>query len=185
MNTTSGRIRRLLAAFFLVSLTLLGTAGISAPAQAAPYGTTISITITFTTNAQGQEVVTITITKGGKTRVYKIIIHSVAQTLGTIATDANGNASGGFAVPAGFSGSHSIEVLDTVTGVSTSTSVALPMSGGSTSGGSTSTGGSGSGGLPNTGAAVIGLGALAITFLAAGGGLLVAGRRRGRAHQAA
>lgn len=181
MKNSSALIRRLLAIFAMVSLTLLGTAVATNTAEAAPYNNSISITVTFGTNSQGQEVVTVTISHGAANRTYKIVIHSTPQTLGFITTDASGNGAGTFLVPAGFSGSHSIQVIDTVTGATVgSVPVDVPASGGATpiSGGS-------SGGLPNTGAAILGVGVLALAFLAGGGLLLMVGRKRGNAKQAA
>lgn len=180
MKNSSSLIRRLLAIFAMVSLTLVGTAVASNTAEAAPYGAGASITVTFGTNSQGQEIVTVTISNGEPNTVYEVQIHSTPVTLGTITTDANGNGTGTFVVPAGFSGSHTIVVINTKTGQATSTAVDVPASGSSTP----VTGGSSSG-LPNTGAAILGVGVLALAFLAGGGLLLMFGRKRGNSKQAA
>lgn len=171
MKNTSGRIRRLLALLVLATLALVGTAS---AASAAPYGTnTVSVSVSETTSPSGQVTVTVTISDGLANTVYTVVLHSTPTTLGMLTTDASGNASGSFAIPAGFTGAH--EVLVTAAGSSSaaaSTGINLPASGSS----STTTGGSGD--LAFTGAAVIGLGVLAVALLGAGGMLLFVGRRR-------
>lgn len=179
-------LRRLLAIFAMVSLTLLGSAVASNAADAAPYGGSMSVTVTFGTNSSGQETVTVTITNGAAVRTYKIELQSTSAVLGFITTNASGNGSGTFVLPAGVTGPQNILVIDTVTGQVTSVAVDVPASGGATPVSSTgSSGGSSSGGLPNTGAAILGVGVLAVAFLLGGGLLLAVGRRRGNAKPAA
>jgi LPXTG-motif cell wall-anchored protein len=180
MNGTATTARRRLGPLVLAMLVLamLVQATAAGTAGAAPYSTTVSVTIAFSTNAQGQQTVPITITNGVPHRSYEIIIHSTPRSLGTITTDGNGNGSATFIVPAGFTGSHSVEVRDAVTGHSTSTAVALTHV---DTGAPASTSGKASGdGLPNTGAAALGVGALVLVLLAAGAALYLTGRRRSR-----
>ena len=184
MKNSSALVRRLLALFAMVSLTLLGTAVATNTAEAAPYGGGISVTVTFGTNSSGQETVTVAITNGAANRTYRIELQSTSAVLGTITTNASGNGTGTFVLPAGSGGPQTILVIDTVTGATVaSVPVDVPASGGATPISSGSSGSSG--GLPNTGAAILGVGVLALAFLAGGGLLLMVGHKRGKAKQAA
>jgi hypothetical protein len=186
----------MLVAVALVATTATADAGavrtsrVTAVQAAAPEQPSISITITI--NAQGQTVVTIVVTAEGAFITFTVILHSDAVTLGSFTTDAQGNGGGDFAIPAGFTGAHSIELVNTKTGVSSFQAVQLPDAATTNQNagvgavnatpiagaGATPPSTSGNDGLAFTGAAVVGIGVLAVLLLGAGGILLIMGRRR-------
>ena len=195
MKTATGRTRKFIATLMLLAVVMLGLAG---PSTAAPpYGTgVLTITISITNPGPGQTI-TITITGAGQFDTIIIVIHSAPVTLGTFTASANGSLSAPVTIPSSFSGAHTIVATDQQTGLSTSIPITIgatvpgngsstvPGNGSSTLAGNGSStvpgnGSSDAGGLPNTGAAVMGLGALALVLLAGGGTLLILGRRRVR-----
>lgn len=165
------KLTRLAAAAGLMIAAGIGGVVVAAPASAYPDGQIGTARINSTVFPPGGNVV-VTVentTPGGLT----MQIFSAPVTIGTGSVGADGTGSVSGAIPAGYSGAHTIQVTG-AGGEIYPFSITVTSSGGSGSG----SGGSSGGGLANTGAAVTGIGILGGVLVAGGVFFVVAGRRR-------
>jgi hypothetical protein len=179
------KLTRLAAAAGLMIAAGVGGIVVANPATAYPADQIGSASINKTVFAPG-EIAVVTVkntTPGGLT----MQIFSAPVTIGTGTTANNGTGSVSGAIPAGYSGAHTIQV----TGAGGEiypfaiTVISGGNGGGTGSGGGTGggTGTNDTGGLANTGAAVTGIGILGGVLVAGGVFFVVAGRRRTAANQ--
>jgi hypothetical protein len=184
IKTSTARIRRTTAAVIVwaLAMAIVGLSGRAqaAPASTAPYASNapgVNITINVTVVNIGG---TVNLTLVGAVAGHDInfYIHSKEVYLATHRANSHGVVSAALTIPSSFTGHHTIVARDPLNGQSWSTSLTI-----ASSGAASSTSGSGSGtngGLPNTGAAVLGLGVLALILVFGGATLLLMGRRRVR-----
>ena len=166
------KLTRLAAAAGLMIAAGIGGVVVAAPASAYPDGQIGTARINSTVFPPGGNVV-VTVentTPGGLT----MQIFSAPVTIGTGSVGADGTGSVSGAIPAGYSGAHTIQVTGAGGEIYP---FSITVTGGSTGGGSGGSDGSG-GGLANTGAAVTGIGILGGILVAGGVFFVVAGRRR-------
>ena len=106
----------------------------------------------------------------GRHEHMRDVLHSVPFTLAPAVTDASGNFATTVALPMGFTGVHTISSTGATTGRTATVTITI--------GGTTTAAAPTSNGLAFTGAAVIGIGSLAVLLLVGGGLMLFASRRR-------
>lgn len=170
------KLTRLAAAAGLMLAAGVGGVVVAAPASAYPDGQIGTASINATVfSPGGVAVVTVENTTPGPLTMQ---IFSAPVTIGTGTTGADGTGSVSGAIPAGYSGAHTIQVTG-AGGEIYPFSITVTSGGGDNGGGNGGGNGNGNGGgLANTGAAVTGIGVLGGLLVAGGVFFVVAGRRR-------
>ena len=151
-----------------------------------PTGCTETMTLNPTTLPAGMSI-TVTLAGTGVNDNFAIVIAGVPGALGTIHTDAAGNGSATFVVPASTTtGAHTMVATDAVGCNASAPFTATAPTTGSGSGAGAGSGTAGSAGTGGNSLAFTGTDAVAATALGAGalcvGGLLVLSSRKRRAH---
>ena len=164
-------IKRPRVALVAVFGLIVAAVAFAGPANAAPYSNQTTSSVSNQTPAAGSSF-TLSGSGFGANEDVSNVLHSLPYTL----TPARSNVSGNFSVtvtlPAGVTGVHTIVSTGATTGHVSTVTITI---GGAASAGAFTTGGTK---LAFTGAAVTGIGGLALLLIVGGGVMLFAGRRR-------
>lgn len=170
-----GHTRRLAAVVVSVLALTIAVVGFAGSANAAPYTTQPTVSVSDQTPVAGQPL-TITVSGFLPGEDVRIELRSTVRVLATVRADANGVATATVTLPSDVTGNHTIVAIGLVSGRTASIPITiLAPAVNSPVNNIVST----EPGLPRTGVEVVGIGAAATALLIAGGILLLlSGRRR-------